>query len=216
MDGRLPDTPWHVGYAKKAEDDPRRHKARCIHYVNGECNSSRSHYYRETCGGSSHCGEYSETYEDYRKKLKERRTADEIERENIEKYKAGLDKKKRELAKSDNILCYKPTDYIRKCLVCDEKLKKIKYSLKKCGFCGMYYVDIQDSTNLEVLQLVKADDVFLMNLPEKRKMEHEPIQQVNHSLCEYINRKNRCTFEESKRYMKRCKESGCEFYSKRR
>ena len=22
---RLPDTPWHVGYAKKQEDDPRRH-----------------------------------------------------------------------------------------------------------------------------------------------------------------------------------------------
>ena len=30
---RLPDTPWHVGFVKKEEDDPRRHKARCISYA---------------------------------------------------------------------------------------------------------------------------------------------------------------------------------------
>lgn len=215
MDGRLPDTPWHVGYAKKAEDDPRRHKARCIHNLNGECNSSRSNYYKETCGGSSHCGEYSETQEDYQKKLEERKTADEIERKNIDKYKAGLAKKKRELAKSNNIMCHKPTEDIRRCLVCDEGLKKIRYSLKKCSYCGMYYVNLQDSTELDVLQVVKADDVFLMNVPRKKELEHKPIVQINHGLCEHINQKNRCTFEKSKRYTQRCKESGCEFYSKR-
>lgn len=26
---KLSDTPWHVGYTKKDENDPRRHKARC-------------------------------------------------------------------------------------------------------------------------------------------------------------------------------------------
>ena len=34
---RLPDTPWHVGFVKKEEDDPRRHKARCIYYAEGVC-----------------------------------------------------------------------------------------------------------------------------------------------------------------------------------
>ncbi len=32
---KLPDTPWHVGYAKKEESDPRRHKARCIYLKEG-------------------------------------------------------------------------------------------------------------------------------------------------------------------------------------
>ena len=50
---RLPDTPWHVGYAKKQEDDPRRHKARCIHYRDGQCGWKAN--YSGNCLGSSHC-----------------------------------------------------------------------------------------------------------------------------------------------------------------
>mgnify|MGYP003403197891 CR=1 FL=1 len=215
MEGRLPDTPWHVGYAKKAEDDPRRHKVRCIHNVDGKCNSSRSNYYMETCGGSSHCADYSETYEDYKKKLEERKTADEIERENIEKYKASLVKKKSALAKSDSIMCHKSTDDLRRCLVCDEGLKKIKFSLKKCTYCGMYYVNLQDSIELDVLQVVKADDVFLMNVPRKKEASHEPVIQVNHGICVYMNKKNKCTNKESKRNTMRCKESGCKNFKRK-
>lgn len=170
MERGLPDTPWHVGYTKKAEDDPRRHKARCIHYADGECYSSRSNYYQKTCGGSSHCGEYSETYEDYRKILEEKKTADEIERDIIEKYKASLKKKKISLAKSDNFICHKSTDDLRRCLVCDERLKKIKFSLKECTYCGMFYVNLQDSTHLDVLQVTKAEEVFLMNVPRKNNL----------------------------------------------
>ena len=33
----LPDTPWHLGYAKKEESDPRRHKSRCVYLNNGKC-----------------------------------------------------------------------------------------------------------------------------------------------------------------------------------
>ena len=50
---RLPDTPWHVGYAKKQENDPRRHKARCIHYRDGQCGWKAN--YSGKCIGSSHC-----------------------------------------------------------------------------------------------------------------------------------------------------------------
>lgn len=77
----------------------------------------------------------------------------------------------------------------------------------------MYYVNLNDSTELDVLQVVKSDDVFLMNIPQK-KIEHKQMIQVNHSLCVHKNKKNRCAFEESKHYMKRCKESGCVYFSK--
>lgn len=59
---RLPATPWHVGYAKKHEDVPRRHKARCIHYRDGQCGLKAN--YSSKCIGSSHCMDYSESYED--------------------------------------------------------------------------------------------------------------------------------------------------------
>lgn len=62
MDGthkRLPDTPWHVGYAKKDEDDPRRHKGRCIYFIK-KCTMPKSPYYMRECGGSAHCMSYSE------------------------------------------------------------------------------------------------------------------------------------------------------------
>lgn len=176
MERRLPDTPWHVGYTKKADDDPRRHKSRCIHYMNGKCNSSCSHYYKESCGGSSHCEEYSETYEDYLRKLQDRKTAGEIEHEIIEKYKAGLARKKKELVKSSNSNCHKPTEKIRKCLVCDEYLENETLSLKKCTYCGMYYVNINDFTEDRVLEIVKSDEVFLMNIPiESHYTYHKTI-----------------------------------------
>ena len=55
MINKLPDTPWHVGFAKKEEDDPRRHKARCIYYNVGNCK-----YKGGKCSGSAHCKRYSE------------------------------------------------------------------------------------------------------------------------------------------------------------
>ena len=61
---QLPDTPWHVGYTKKDEYDPRRHKARCVHIgKDGYCYSRYSSYYAYKCGGSAHCNFYAETQE---------------------------------------------------------------------------------------------------------------------------------------------------------
>jgi len=60
--GKLPDTPWHIGYAKMAEGDTKRHKARCIYYDNQNkyCITAKSPCCGTTCGGSAHCGVYSE------------------------------------------------------------------------------------------------------------------------------------------------------------
>lgn len=82
------DTPWHVGYAKKQEDDPRRHKARCIHYRDGQCGWKAN--YSGKCIGSSHCMDYSESLEDFKKLQESRKTAEQIERDNIDKYKKSL------------------------------------------------------------------------------------------------------------------------------
>ena len=56
----LPDTPWHVGCVKKEENDPRRHKARCIYLVEGVCHQGKLRTYMQRCPGSSHCKYYAE------------------------------------------------------------------------------------------------------------------------------------------------------------
>ena len=67
----LPDTPWHVGYTKKDESDPRRHKSRCVYINNGICSCGRSGCYAFKCVGSSHCRYYSEESKDIAEKKSE-------------------------------------------------------------------------------------------------------------------------------------------------
>ena len=54
---QLTGTPWHVGKITKKEDDPRRHRSRCLHYnkLNGQCSRILLR-----CPGSAHCSEYVE------------------------------------------------------------------------------------------------------------------------------------------------------------
>lgn len=58
---KLPDTPWHVGYTTKEEDDPRRHKSRCIYKQRNICHQGKSSAYMLRCPGSSHCKFYAES-----------------------------------------------------------------------------------------------------------------------------------------------------------
>lgn len=59
---QLPDTPWHIGFVKKDEWDPRRHKARCIyHDADGICHQGRMGCFMRKCPGSAHCKYYAET-----------------------------------------------------------------------------------------------------------------------------------------------------------
>ena len=125
---RLPDTPWHVGYAKKQENDPRRHKARCIHYRDGQCGWKAN--YSGKCIGSSHCMEYSESLEDFKKLQESRKTTEQIERDNIDKYKKSLEPKKEQLERSNNPYKYRKCSELNRCLVCDEHLYKEKYEDK--------------------------------------------------------------------------------------
>ena len=68
--------------------------------------------------------DYSESLEDFKKLQESRKTAEQIERDNIDKY-------------------------------------------KRCKYCGMFYVDIDDSTRDEIMDIVKADPIFVMNIKRK-------------------------------------------------
>ena len=72
---KLPDIPWHVGYTKKKESDPRRHKARCRHLKDGICRCGYDGCYTQKCGGSSHCTHYSEKLNDVEERREELRLA---------------------------------------------------------------------------------------------------------------------------------------------
>jgi len=132
MIDKLPDTPWHIGFAKKDEDDPRRHKARCVKYYDGQCS-----FGDKKCIGSSHCDFYAETEEQLVEILKSRRTIEQEEADRIKTYKAQLSKK---------IKCYqenfdKPQKYVLvekllSCPVCGTNLRGTKgqYAIT-CSYC---------------------------------------------------------------------------------
>ena len=74
---KLPDTPWHVGYIHKDENDPRRHKARCFHFHDQKCYCSMSRCYMSHCYGSSHCQYYVENRMQWEEYLEEMKTEEE-------------------------------------------------------------------------------------------------------------------------------------------
>lgn len=77
----------------------------------------------------------------------------------------------------------------------------------------MFYVNLQDSTHLDVLQVTKAGEVFLWTYLEK--ITYEQTMLMNHGICVYMNKKNKCVFGNLKHHLKRCKESECEFFKRR-
>ena len=58
----------------------------------------------------------------------------------LDKYKKSLEPKKEQLERSNNPYKYRKCSELNRCLVCDEHLYKEKYSLKRCKYCGMFYV----------------------------------------------------------------------------
>ena len=127
---KLPDTPWHIGYAKKEETDPRRHKARCAHYDNGNCK-----FVSGKCPVSAHCKKYSE---------------EDRERHNHVSY--GIQQNR--VWFSDKIKSFCHDNYqkerwkylreINECPICGNRLEKyepLKYMSKLCSKCKVLYVN---------------------------------------------------------------------------
>jgi len=139
---RLPDTPWHVGFAKKKEDDPRRHRSRCVHYYTGSklCGARESMYFGKTCPGSSHCAYYAETWEDAKRLKENSRTIDEEGAEEADKHrKVCIDEAKRLM--HEQPLKHFNVGQILYCKVCGEDVSKqgCKKGRVECPYCHAVY-----------------------------------------------------------------------------
>lgn len=145
MDNRLPDTPWHVGYSKKEEGDPRRHKARCIFYTKSHCKNGRSGCFMQKCGGSSHCIYYAENEDQWEKVWNQTKTAEDIEREKQEEYdqrrkayQKSIMQKAAALLKADRYAFRSRSfDNLHRCPICDSNLSNGE--VKFCRYCRAYF-----------------------------------------------------------------------------
>ena len=110
---RLPDTPWHMGYVKKEQQDPRRHKSRCIYLKSGNCECGKSGAYKLKCPGSSHCKFYAESEEMAAEVYLQTRTVEEERTDNFQDYlfngKANLENR----SLKENFLRFSGVETIR-------------------------------------------------------------------------------------------------------
>ena len=141
----LPDTPWHVGYVKKEEGDPRRHKLRCIHLDGGKCKSTDCVTYLRKCPGSSHCDCYAENQmQDEANKLRKKTIEQETD-ERSKDYRSMVTARAKRLMKEDR-LCFSDLHFNRiDCPVCRERFKRVNAGeernrkSKTCMYCGAVF-----------------------------------------------------------------------------
>lgn len=206
MDNRqMPDTPWHIGFIKKDESDPRRHKVWCFYYMQGECRCIRSSYYTSRCPGSSHCSKYREDAEvtqDIREIQAEKKRA--------ELYHVKMIKKRIEMEKElGEIELYTRYGKTLVCPVCGERLKQ-----NKCTYCGFVKPEAPKKTIIVNKKTVKKtplkkvenkkmkDSLSLLSktVPENRtlvkKVENKATNEDNISgtLIRVIENGSNCPF----------------------
>lgn len=132
---RLPDTPWHVGYAYKEENDPRRLKLWCIHLEGGICKCGFSGCYMTRCSGSSHCKYYAENQGYWTAFLEDMKTDEDRIEEQGELRAAQYQKKKREFVQAQLKSCtydkrYRFFPSMLKCPFCQGRIKNLS-----CDYC---------------------------------------------------------------------------------
>ena len=129
------DTPYHLGFAKKKENEPRRHKSRCVHYSSEFCCYSFS-----KCVGSAHCKYYNESdFSSYYGKI-----TDTYDENIVIKHRQSLINKRIKFFEENDI------DEIRKkynnisyCPICRDLLKN-----HECDYCG-FYIPQKEKTELK-------------------------------------------------------------------
>ena len=161
MDKRaLPDTPWHVGYTKKEEADPRRHKGRCIYLEEGVCHCGESGAFTLKCPGSSHCTSYAENLEQD-KRNKERHKSIEVECwERADKYKKNMRQRCENSMQNEKMkYWHKNILLMSDCPFCGERFHKGKNrnnQYRICEYCGAVYhiVDSEKSAAIDVQEFL--------------------------------------------------------------
>lgn len=155
----LPDTPWHVGYTKKQEDDPRRHKSRCIYLFNGRCTCGQCAAYTLKCPGSSHCSYYAESFKQDDEKKKSQQTIEEEAQERAKAYAQTYMKKwKADLKENRRKKYLKKYRFypLIKCPICGEKVCSKTLDLKICSYCEAKFRPYTENSYL------KYNDCFFL------------------------------------------------------
>lgn len=205
---KLPDTPWHVGYTKKEEDDPRRHKARCIHIGDKICKCGKSGSYMTKCAGSAHCHYYCETLSEWNRFSEENKTAEDLERDRINDYKKIVQIKKENFIKDkQNYFQYRDVKDIRECPICLEHLVHTKKTKAYCSFCKVFFINESDINQYK--KLSKCNDVFVMGKYNTVNSDHI-LRNAKVGCCNYMNKRGRCLYENSHYHGKKCNKYRCE------
>jgi len=172
------DTPWHVGFALKDEDDPRRHKSRCTYYNNTtqKCGTKKSPYFMLKCGGSAHCKFYSEISDT---KKENKVSANQSNNKHNKPLDCNHERiiKKKEFISDKNISARrKSVNQLKSCPICAGELslyikmpqgKKCPKGIelgKKCYLCSTVFID-KDMYEIHIKKFKKEKgDVCLMKL----------------------------------------------------
>ena len=173
---KLPDTPWHIGFAKKEDDDPRRHKARCVNLRGGVCTFGKSGCYTLKCSGSSHCIYYAENENQFRRVIKETSSAEE---EATTRALSHRQRKKNEWRKIQTLGKEEINNrfhFFRHCPICQEKLLEEK-GIKICEYCGF---------NSECLDEMTLKNLFYYEKKTKARKNNKKKKQDNKGYFESI------------------------------
>ena len=123
----LPDTPWHIGYTKKEEGDPRRHKSRCIYLLGGKCHCGESGAYTLKCPGSSHCTCYAETEKQKEDNIRSHKSIDIESWERAQQYKKKMQQKAQKLMRTEKLKFWERNmALVRECPLCGERFPNKK------------------------------------------------------------------------------------------
>lgn len=205
---QMPDTPWHIGYAKKEEDDPRRHKGRCIYLHSKICYCNLCETYLLKCPTSSHCKYYAETLSQDESNKFLHKTADEEIAKRAEKYKGNIRTlRKNLLIKNKMEFSNLNFDSLIKCPVCNEKLFVHSAIIKHCNYCGASYKCVADVNCIE-----ESGCDFIIKKSKKQKINQEKTVVIGSGACDWMKKK--CTNKNSPSYGHRC--TKCELHSNKR
>lgn len=161
INNQLPDTPWDIGYAKKKENDPRRHKSRCIHIEDGICKLRAT-----KCVGSAHCNSYNENKNSYKC------VSYGIKKSNTvscsEEVRSFVQDKKNEIRRK---FCQK----IFRCPICNKEInwyKPLPHMAKSCTFCNVLFVneDIYTTYTEDINKNMDNYILCLVGLTPPRKL----------------------------------------------
>ena len=205
----MPDVPWHIGYAKKEDDDPRRHKARCIHYEKGKCYYKPSREYGKRCMGSSHCDYYSETY-DYTSEIDES-VNEKKSRERADEYHQKYIDRKNKLAKDDTFRIDQVLRGGSKCPICGSLLTKRTKTLLKCSLCEAFFDAEKNRDKKHSPDIIDSGLFYYPQQEKPKNKKHQGTTIVVNTICRFQKNKL-CKNPDSKHYNYKCKLGICNEY----